>query len=112
MFDATQVFVVGGAGIDEGPRHRAIAVASQLYAAGRWDGKGRIAIRDPCTLHRLLQLSEAERFDAETCTTVHAHVHELREGDDFEVRPLSAEMAGALGVAKANALETLEQGAQ
>lgn len=104
MFDATQVVVVGG-GFNTGLRHRAIAVASQLYAAGRWDGKGRIAIRDPQTLHRLLQLSEVERFDAETCTTVHAHVHELREGDDFEVRPLSAEMAEALGVPMENALE-------
>jgi len=88
MFDSGQV-LIGSGSYDKGALHRAIAVAAQLHAAGKWDGRGRIAIHHPRELHRRLQFSPRERYDAATNTNVHVAVHELEAGKDFEIRPLS-----------------------
>jgi DnaJ-class molecular chaperone len=89
--------------------HRAIVVALQLRAVGKWDGRGRIAIHHPRELHRRLQFSPRERFDAATNTIVHAAVHELEAGEDFEIRPLSLDDCRRLGISEQAVLNKCEE---
>jgi hypothetical protein len=81
--------LIGKGRYDKGALHRAIAVAAQLRAVGKWDGRGRIVIHHPREVHRRLAGSPRERYDSETNTNVHKAVHELEEGKDFEILPLS-----------------------
>ena len=97
MFDTRQVIIGRGSG-DKGALHRAIVVAAQLHAAGKWDGRGRIVVHHARDLHRRLQYSPRERYDRQTNTNVHAAVHELEAGEDFEVLPLSPDRCRRLGI--------------
>ena len=99
MFDTTQV-IIGLGRRDKGALHRAIVVATQLHAAGKWDGRGRIAINHPRDVHRRLQFSPRERYDRQTNINVHTAVHELEAGKDFEIRPLSLNDCHRLGISK------------
>jgi hypothetical protein len=88
MFDSRQV-LIGKGRYDKGALHRAIVVALQLQAVGKWDGRGKIVIHYPREVHRRLQFSQRTRYDSKTNTNVHAAVHELEAGVDFEILPLS-----------------------
>jgi hypothetical protein len=107
MFDSRQV-LIGSGSCDKGALHRAIEVAAQLRAAGKWDGRGRIVIHHPRELHRRLQWSPRERYDSETNVKVHAAVHGLEEGKDFEIRPLSLSMCQSLYISEQAALSEHE----
>ncbi len=52
MFSPNQVICGRNSRGDRGELHRALAVTAELYATGRWDGRGRIVIHDPVDLHR------------------------------------------------------------
>jgi hypothetical protein len=110
MFDSMQV-TIGKGDQDKGALHRAIAVAAQLHAAGRWDGRGRIVVHHAREVHRRLQFSPRERYDAETNTNVHAAVHELEAGEDFEVRPLSLDVCRRLGISEDRHLPEADEAA-
>lgn len=107
MFDTRQV-LIGKGRYDKGALHRAIVVALQLQAVGRWDGRGRIVIHHPRDVHRRLQFSPRERYDAATNTNVHAAVHELEAGKDFEIRPLSLSACQRLYISEKAALSEHE----
>lgn len=109
-FSPNQVIIGGKGRRDDGTMSRAIVVACQLYAAEKWDGRGRIVIRNPRAVHRLLQFSkETEQFDREVCTRVRRGVYKLERGKSFEVRPLSRRMARALDIPEENVLENVSK---
>jgi DnaJ-class molecular chaperone len=107
MFDSMQV-LIGDGPRDKGVLHRAIVVAAQLHAASRWDGRGRIVIHHPREVHRRLQFSPRERYDAATNVNVHAAVHELEAGQDFEIRILSLSDCHRLGIPELAVLSKCE----
>lgn len=67
---------------DTGAYHRALDVARQLEAAGLWDGHGLIVIHDAYDTHRKVQLTPVEKRVG--AVTVHAGIHDLIQGQDYE----------------------------
>jgi hypothetical protein len=76
---------------DTGAHHRAIEVARQLLAIGRWPNHldTFIVIHNAYELHRRLQLSGPGEYQAEYNATVYPAVHDLRPGQDYEVVVMS-----------------------
>ena len=90
MFDSAQV-VIGRGRQDTGALHRAIAVAQQLCAAGKWDGRGRLVVHHPYDLLRRIQLSPALHYDYQANCQLRQAAFDLTAPDDYEVWPLSRE---------------------
>ena len=76
---------------DTGTHHRAIEVARQLLAIGRWPDhlNTLIVIHDAYDLHRQLQLSGCGAYDADHNVTVYLAVYELEAGRDYELVAMS-----------------------
>ncbi|MCP4425077.1 MAG: hypothetical protein GY803_11325 [Chloroflexi bacterium] len=76
---------------DTGVHHRAINIAQQLLAVGRWPdySNTRIIIHNTYDLHRQLQLSGSGTYHAEYNVTVYPAVHDLIPGQDYEIHPLT-----------------------
>ena len=77
---------------DTGAHHRAINIAQQLLAAGRWLDhlNTRIVIHNAYDTHRRLQMSGAGQYHAKYNVTVYPAVHDLIRGQDYEIHPLTA----------------------
>ena len=78
---------------DTGAQHRAINIAQQLLAIGRWPDylNTRIVIHDAYGTHRRLQLSAPGTYHAVHNVTVYPAVHDLVNGRDYELHPLTAD---------------------
>jgi len=76
---------------DTGAHHRAINVAQQLLAVGKWPNHMNtlIVIHDAYDLHRRLQMSGPGKYHAEYNVTVYPGVHDLIHGRNYEIRPLT-----------------------
>ncbi len=76
---------------DTGAHHRAINVAQQLLAVGKWPNHMNtlIVIHDAYDVHRRLQLSGLGKYHAEHNVTVYPTVHDLVHGRDYELHPLT-----------------------
>jgi hypothetical protein len=84
MFDPSRV-AVGRGRDDEEAKTSALTVAMELYAVGRWDGRGRLVVHFPSSLRQQLRASSVMRFDRELGVSVHAGAVDLRAGVDYEV---------------------------
>lgn len=82
---------IGRGRSDTGAHHRAIEIARQLLAIGRWPDhlNTLIVIYDAYDLHRQLQLSGQGVYDADHNVTVYPAVYELEAGRDYEIVPMS-----------------------
>lgn len=91
MFSSQKIICGNGSNGNAGDFHRAVAVASELYAAGRWNGGGRLVIHRPHDLHRELSLTavltEALGKPDARHVKIHQGVYALVAGKDFEVLP-------------------------
>jgi hypothetical protein len=76
----------------------------ELFAASIWDGRGQLVVNFPHRLHHQLHQSEVKEFSRECLTPIHAEVHRLRRGRDYDVRPLSASQCRRLGIGEECAL--------
>jgi hypothetical protein len=76
---------------DTGAHHRAIEVARQLLAIGRWPDhlNTLIVIHEAYDLHRQLQLSGCGVYNADQNVTVYPAVYELEAGRDYEIAYIS-----------------------
>jgi hypothetical protein len=76
---------------DTGAHHRAIEIARQLLAIGRWPDhlNTLIIIYDAYDLHRQLQLSGGGVYNADHNITVYPAVYELEAGRDYGIVPMS-----------------------
>ena len=82
---------IGGGRSDTGVHHRAIEIARQLLAIGRWPDhlNTLIVIHDAYDLHRQLQLSGCGAYNADHNVTVYPAVYELETGQDYEIVAMS-----------------------
>lgn len=82
---------IGRGRSDTGAHHRAIEVARQLLAIGRWPDhlNTLIVIHDAYDLHRQLQLSGCGAYNADHNVTVYPAVYELEAGQDYEIACMS-----------------------
>jgi hypothetical protein len=74
---------IGRGSSDQGAYHRAIDVASQLEAAGLWDGESTIVIHDAYDTHRKVQFTPV--VGRVGIVNIHAGVHDLVKGQDYEI---------------------------
>ncbi len=82
---------IGRGRSDTGVHHRAINIAQQLLAIGRWPDclNTRIILHDAYDRHRQLQMSGPGRYHAEHNVTVYPAVHDLVHGRDYEIHPMT-----------------------
>ena len=82
---------IGRGRSDTGAHHRAIEVARQLLATGRWLDhlNTLIVIHDAYDLHRQLQLSGGGVYNADHNVTVYPAAYELEAGRDYEIIAMS-----------------------
>jgi hypothetical protein len=82
---------IGSGRSDIGAHHRAIEVARQLLAIGRWPNHldTLIVVYDAYDLHRRLQLSGQGVYDADHNVTVYPTVYELEAGRDYVIVSMS-----------------------
>jgi hypothetical protein len=82
---------IGRGRSDTGAHHRAIEVARQLLAIGRWPHHldTLIVIHDPYDLHRRLQLSGPGTYYADYNVVLYPAAHELQPGQDYELIRMS-----------------------
>ncbi len=82
---------IGNGRKDTGAHHRAINIAQQLLAAGRWPDQlnTRIVIHNAYDTHRRLQMSGVGEYHADYNVTVYPAVHDLIRGRDYEIHPLT-----------------------
>ena len=99
---------IGKASRSTGALHRAWAVASELYATWKWDGRGRIVIHDPYETHRQMQCSQKLGYSRRGSTNVHAGVHTLTYGEHYEIKPLAVEACRRLDIDEDRALSAEE----
>ncbi|MFQ5418877.1 MAG: hypothetical protein ACE5EY_00800 [Anaerolineae bacterium] len=76
---------------DTGAHHRAINVAQQLLAVGKWPDhlSTLIVIHDAYDLQRQLQMSGQGAYNADYNVVVYPAVHALIHGRDYEIHPLT-----------------------
>lgn len=76
---------------DTGAHHRAIQIARQLLAVGKWlkPENTLVVIHDAYDLHRRLQLAGPGRYDPGQNVIVYPGVDELENGRDYEIIPMS-----------------------
>lgn len=67
---------------DRGAYHRAVEIARQLWAIGRWDGKSTIIVHNSYEVHRCVQWTDSEGYHAGAATTLHSGIRDLVEGPD------------------------------
>jgi len=81
---------IGNGRKDTGAHHRAINIAQQLLAAGRWPDQlnTRIVIHNAYDTHRRLQMSGQGVYHADYNVVVYPAVHDLIPGQDYEICPL------------------------
>jgi len=84
MFEPDQISI-GRGRRDTEAWEAALTVARELYAAGRWEGKGQLIVHFPTSLERQLFASGAERFDYRIGVQIHSGIHRLRRGTDYEL---------------------------
>ncbi|NKQ35781.1 MAG: hypothetical protein HF973_09225 [Chloroflexi bacterium] len=82
---------IGNGRRDTGAHHRAINVAQQLLAVGKWPNymNTLIIIHDAYDLHRRLQMSEPGAHNADYNVVVYPAVYELAADQDYEIVPMS-----------------------
>lgn len=82
---------IGSGRSDTGAHHRAIEIARQLLAIGRWPDhlNTLIVIHAAYDLHRQLQLSGCGAYNADFNVVVYPAVYELEPGQDYEIIPMS-----------------------
>jgi hypothetical protein len=83
---------VGRGPTDAGAFHRAIDVARQLLAAGRWPDPDRtcIVVHNAYEVHRRLQFSGPGIYDPIHNVNVFPAARSLKAGRDFEIVPATA----------------------
>jgi hypothetical protein len=97
--------VVIGRGLkNTGAYHRALAVATALFAIWKWDGRGQIVIHNPYEVHHKMQCSQRLGYSRRGSTNVYLGVHKLRPGEDYEIRSLSREACKRLDMSEDRAL--------
>jgi hypothetical protein len=76
---------------DTGAHHRAIDVARQLLAVGRWPDplNTLIVIHEAYQQHRRLQQSGPGTYHPDFSVVVYSAVHELEAGRDYEIVAMS-----------------------
>jgi hypothetical protein len=76
---------------ETGAHHRAIEIARQLLALGRWSDHPNtlIVIHDAYDQHRHLQLTGRGVYNADHNIIVYPAVYELEAGQDYEIVPMS-----------------------
>jgi|GEM_PF-5711765 len=103
MFDEQQVVVCGG------DKDLALMIARELYALGRWHGRGLIAVHlNVPQVQRTAVLCEipADPFDTSTeypppepiLVPIHEGTLYLRIGEHFDVLPLDPEICAQFGI--------------
>ena len=82
---------IGRGRSDTGAHHRAIEIARQLLAIGRWSDhlNTLIVIHDAYDQHRHLQLSGPGAYQADCNVVVYPAAHELQPGQDYEIIRMS-----------------------
>jgi hypothetical protein len=82
---------IGRGRSDTGTHHRAIEVARQLLAIGRWPDhlNTLIVIHDAYDQHRQLQLSGPGTYHADFNVVVYPAVYELVAGQDYQIASMS-----------------------
>ena len=82
---------IGRGRTDIGAHHRAIEVARQLLAIGRWPDQLNtlIVIHDAYDQHRRLQLSGPDTYHADVNVVVYPAVYVLETGQDYEIVAMS-----------------------
>jgi hypothetical protein len=82
---------IGRGRSDTGAHHRAIEVARQLLAIGRWPDhlNTLIVIHDAYDQHRCLQLSGPGTYHVDFNMVVYPAVYKLEAGQDYEVIRMS-----------------------
>lgn len=82
---------IGRGRSDTGAHHRAIEVARQLLAIGRWPDylNMLIVIHDAYDLHRRLQLSGPGTYHTDYNVVVYPAVYEMEAGQDYEIVAMS-----------------------
>lgn len=83
---------IGRGRTDTGAHHRAIEIARQLLAIGRWPDHLHtlIVIHNAYDIHRHLQLSGPGVYDADRSVTVYPAAYELTAGREYEIVPIDA----------------------
>jgi hypothetical protein len=99
---------IGDGARNIGALHRAWAVASELYATWKWDGRGRIVIHAPYETHTQMQCSQKLGYSRRGSTNVHAGVHTLAYGEHYEIKPLAVEACRRLDIDEDRALSAEE----
>lgn len=82
---------IGRGRSDTGAHHRAIEMARQLFAIGRWFDplNTLIVIHDAYDLHRRLQLSGRGTYNSDHNVIVYPAVYELEASRDYEITCMS-----------------------
>lgn len=82
---------IGRGRSDTGAHHRAIEIARQLLAIGRWPDHldTLIVIHEAYELHRRLHLSGPGTYHADYNVVVYPAVYELETGQDYEIAAMS-----------------------
>ena len=82
---------IGRGRSDTGTHHRAIEVARQLLAIGRWPDhlNTLIVIHDAYDQHRHLHLSGPGKYHADYNVVVFPAVYEMETGQDYEIVAMS-----------------------
>ncbi len=82
---------IGRGRSDTSAHHRAINIAQQLLAVGKWPDhmNTHIVIHDVYDIHRHLQLSGSGIYHAEHNVTVYPAVYDLVHGREYKLHPLT-----------------------
>lgn len=82
---------IGRGRSDTGAHHRAIEIARQLLAIGRWPDHldTLIVIHEAYELHRRLHLSGPGTYHTDYNVVVYPAVYELETGQDYEIVAMS-----------------------
>ncbi len=82
---------IGRGRSDTGAHHRAINIAQQLLAVGKWSDHMNtlIVIHNAYDLHRQLQMSGQGVYNTDYNVVVYLAVHDLVHGRDYKLHPLT-----------------------
>jgi hypothetical protein len=91
--------IVCGQGSDgnRGDQHRAISIARQLHAVGKWPGQQDIIVHEPHDLHR--QVQHSGRQFCINGVSVYPGIYDLIEGQHYEVAGRTAAPETSVGKA-------------
>ena len=82
---------IGNGRTDTGAHHRAINIAQQLLAIGRWTDhlNTYIVIHNAYDVHRRLQMSGSGTYKTTYNVIVYPAIHDLIPVQDYEIHPLT-----------------------